>query len=66
MESMASARKLLGHSTESMTTAYVRARIGEKVSPVMLKDKKRDYGETFHHYLENHPYFMQVSEAWRK
>jgi hypothetical protein len=49
-----------------MTTAYVRARIGEKVSPVMLKDKKRDYGETFHHYLENHPYFMQVSEAWRK
>jgi integrase len=33
--SMATARKLLGHSTESMTAKYVRARVGEKVSPVL-------------------------------
>jgi hypothetical protein len=31
MESMGKARKLL----ESMTTKYVRARVGEKVSPVL-------------------------------
>lgn len=36
MESMASARKLLGHTTESMTTKYVRNRVGEKVSPVLI------------------------------
>jgi integrase len=36
IESMASARKLLGHSTESMTTKYVRNRVGEKVSPVLI------------------------------
>ncbi|MEO7559013.1 MAG: tyrosine-type recombinase/integrase [Nitrosospira sp.] len=36
MESMANARKLLGDATESMTTEYVRARVGEKVSPVLL------------------------------
>jgi integrase len=36
MESMASARKLLGHATESMTTKYVRQRAGEKVSPVLM------------------------------
>jgi integrase len=35
MASMATARKLLGHSTESMTAKYVRARVGEKVSPVL-------------------------------
>lgn len=32
MESMAKARKLLGHSTESMTAKYVRQRVGEKIS----------------------------------
>lgn len=36
MESMSKARKLLGHSTESMTTEYVRARVGERVSPVLI------------------------------
>jgi integrase len=36
MESMGKARKLLGHSTESMTAKYVRARVGEKVSPVLI------------------------------
>jgi tRNA G37 N-methylase TrmD len=36
MESMANARKLLGHSTESMATEYVRSRIGGKVPPVLL------------------------------
>lgn len=30
---MAGARKLLGHSTESMTRIYVRNRVGKKVSP---------------------------------
>jgi integrase len=38
--SMASARKLLGHSTESMTTKYVRNRVGEKVSPVLISGYK--------------------------
>jgi hypothetical protein len=33
---MAYARKLPGHSTESMTSEYVRARVGEKVSPVLI------------------------------
>ena len=28
-------KKLLGHSTEAMTSEYVRARVGEKVSPVL-------------------------------
>lgn len=37
IESMAKARKLLGHSTEQMTRNYVRARIGERISPVMAK-----------------------------
>jgi integrase len=32
MESMAKARKLLGHSTETMTSEYVRARVADKVS----------------------------------
>jgi integrase len=36
MSTMAGARKLLGHSTESMTTKYVRNRVGEKVSPVLV------------------------------
>ena len=36
MESMAKARKLLGRSTESMTAKYVRARVREKVSPVLI------------------------------
>ena len=36
MSTMAGARKLLGHSTESMTTKYVRNRVGEKVSPVLI------------------------------
>jgi integrase len=36
MSTMAGARKLLGHSTESMTTKYVRNRVGEKVSPVLM------------------------------
>lgn len=49
MESMANARKLPGHSTESMTTEYVRARVGEKVSPVLLsgyaKRENRKNGE---------------------
>lgn len=35
LESMAAARKLLGHATESMTAKYVRARVGEKVSPIL-------------------------------
>ena len=35
MESMANARKLLGHTTESMTAKYVRSRVGEKVSPIL-------------------------------
>jgi hypothetical protein len=48
--SMSKASKLLGNSTESMTTEYVLARIGEKVSPVMLNEKKRNYGETFRHF----------------
>jgi integrase len=34
METMANARKLLGHSTESMTAKYVRTRVGERVSPI--------------------------------
>lgn len=34
MESMAQARKLLGHTTENMTAHYVRQRVGERVSPV--------------------------------
>lgn len=36
MESMGKARKFLGHSTESMTAKYVRSRLGEKVSPVLI------------------------------
>lgn len=36
MESMAEAQKVLGHSTESMTTKYVRNRVGEKVSPLLI------------------------------
>lgn len=36
MSTMAGARKLLGHSTEAMTTKYVRNRVGEKVSPVPI------------------------------
>lgn len=37
MESMANARKLPGHTTEAMTRDHVRARIGEKVSPIQRK-----------------------------
>lgn len=37
IESMTQARKLLGHATEEMTRHYVRARIGERVSPIMAK-----------------------------
>lgn len=37
LESMAQARKLLGHATESMTRAYVRERIGERVRPPARK-----------------------------
>ncbi|MBS1212652.1 MAG: hypothetical protein H6R26_1269 [Proteobacteria bacterium] len=37
LESMAQARKLLGPSTENMTRQYVRARVGERVSPIMAK-----------------------------
>jgi len=37
LESMSQARKLLGHATENMTRQYVRARVGEKVMPVMAK-----------------------------
>lgn len=29
-------KKLLGHSTEAMPGEYVRARVGEKVSPVLI------------------------------
>jgi len=36
-ESMASARKLLGHSTEAMTADYVRERRGERVSALRRK-----------------------------
>jgi integrase len=43
MESMSGARKLLGHTTESMTAEYVRTRVGEKVSPVLISGyAKRD------------------------
>lgn len=34
IESMAQARKLLGHTTENMTAHYVRQRVGERVKPV--------------------------------
>ena len=37
IESMSTARKLLGHTTESMTRDYVRARVGEKVTPIQRK-----------------------------
>lgn len=37
IESMTQARKLLGHATEEMTRHYVRARVGERVSPIMAK-----------------------------
>ena len=37
LESMSHARKLLGHTTENMTREYIRARVGERVSPVMAK-----------------------------
>lgn len=37
IESMAQARKLLGHATEEMTRHYVRTRVGERVSPIMAK-----------------------------
>ena len=37
IDSMAQARKLLGHTTEQMTRNYVRARIGERVAPIMAK-----------------------------
>jgi hypothetical protein len=33
---MGKARKLLAHSTEPMTAKYVGARMGEKVSPVLI------------------------------
>jgi integrase len=36
MESMATAKKLLGHTTESITAEYVRSRAGEKVLPVLM------------------------------
>ena len=36
MESMAKARKLLGTPRRQWTTEYVRARVGEKVSPVLM------------------------------
>lgn len=36
MENMSSARKLLGHTTESMTPEYVRTRVGEQVPPVLI------------------------------
>ena len=43
MKTMAGARKLLGHSTETMTTKYVRNRVGEKVEPVLMSGySKRD------------------------
>jgi integrase len=38
METMANARKLLGHSTESMTAKYVRTRVGERVSPIQRSE----------------------------
>lgn len=34
LESMAQARKLLGHTTENMTAHYVRKRVGDQVRPV--------------------------------
>jgi integrase len=44
METMANARKLLGHSTESMTAKYVRTRVGERVSPIQRSgyDKRKN------------------------
>lgn len=41
LESMSGTRKLPGHSTESMTAKYVRTRVGEKVSPVLISGYAR-------------------------
>lgn len=37
LESLANAQKLLGHTTERMTAAYIRARRGDVVQPLMKK-----------------------------
>ena len=40
LESLAAAQKLLGHTTERMTAAYIRARRGDVVQPLMSTKKK--------------------------
>jgi len=38
LESLAAAQKLLGHTTERMTAAYIRARRGDVVQPLLKKN----------------------------
>lgn len=40
LESLKSAQQLLGHTTERMTAAYIRARRGDVVQPLMSKNKQ--------------------------
>lgn len=42
LESLAAAQKLLGHTTERMTAAYIRARRGDVVQPLMSTKKLAD------------------------
>lgn len=44
LESLSNAQKLLGHTTERMTAAYIRARRGDVVQPLMKKSGKGSNG----------------------
>lgn len=44
LENLANAQKLLGHTTERMTAAYIRARRGDVVQPLMKKAGGRKNG----------------------